>query len=47
MTLRSRILEALHPRLHYLEGNRIDLLCNGAEYFAALLEAISLSLIHI
>ena len=41
MTLRSRILEALHPRLHYLEGNRIDLLCNGAEYFAALLEAIS------
>lgn len=41
MTLRGRFLQALHPRLHYLGGNRIDLLCNGAEYFAALLASLN------
>ena len=40
MTLRSRLFQALHPTLHYLGGNRVDLLCNGADYFAALLGAL-------
>ena len=41
MPLRNRLLQALHPRLQYLAGNRIALLCNGAEYFPALLNAIN------
>lgn len=40
MTLRGRLLQALHPRPHYLAGNEISLLCNGADYFAALLTDI-------
>lgn len=40
MTLRSRLLQALHPSLHYFGGNQIDLLCNGEDYFKALLTAI-------
>ncbi|MFW9612106.1 MAG: cardiolipin synthase ClsB [Fluviibacter sp.] len=41
MPLPNRLLQALHPRLQYLSGNRIALLCNGAEYFPALLNAIN------
>lgn len=41
LRIRSRLLQALHPRLQYLGGNRISLLCNGAEYFPAILDAIN------
>ena len=41
MRLRSRVLQAFHPALQYLGGNRIDLLCNGGDYFAVLLSAIN------
>ena len=41
MSLRGRLLRALHLKHPLLEGNQIDLLCNGAEYFPALLDAIS------
>ena len=40
MTLRGRLRHALHPRLNYLDGNEIALLCNGREYFATLLREI-------
>lgn len=40
MTLRSKILQAIHPRLHFLGGNQIALLCNGEAYFDELLTAI-------
>ena len=40
MTLRGQLRRALHPRLHYLAGNQISLLCNGSAYFSALLAKI-------
>ncbi len=40
MTLRGRLLQALHPRPRYLAGNDILLLCNGTQYFSALLAEI-------
>lgn len=40
MTLRGRLQQALHPRLHYLGGNDVTLLCHGASYFPVLLKAI-------
>lgn len=40
MTLRGRLLQALHPRPRYLAGNDISLLCNGSQYFSALLAEI-------
>lgn len=40
MTLRSRILQAIDPKLHFLGGNQITLLCNGDAYFQELLAAI-------
>ena len=41
MTLRGQLRRALHPRLHYLGGNQISLLCNGNAYFSALLAQIA------
>ena len=43
MTLRGQLRQALHPRLHYQAGNAISLLCNGADYFSALLAEIDLA----
>lgn len=40
MTLRGRLQQALHPRLHYLGGNDVTLLCHGTGYFPTLLKAI-------
>lgn len=41
MTLRGRLQQALHPRLLYIGGNEIDLLCNGRDYFSTLLSEIA------
>ncbi|MEN9880149.1 MAG: cardiolipin synthase [Pseudomonadota bacterium] len=40
MTLRGRLRQAFHPRPHFLPDNEIWLLCNGADYFRALLADI-------
>ena len=40
MTLRGRLQQALHPRLHYVGGNNVTLLCHGTDYFPTLFKAI-------
>ena len=41
MSLRRRLFKALHPARQVTSGNQITLLCNGADYFPALLNALS------
>lgn len=40
MSLRRRLLKALHPVRQVRSGNQITLLCNGADYFPAMLKAL-------
>lgn len=44
MSLRRRLLKALHPARQVMGGNQITLLSNGAEYFPALISAIDTSI---
>jgi len=41
MSLRRRLLKALRPARQVTSGNQIALLCNGADYFPALLNALN------
>lgn len=41
MSLRRRLLNALHPATPVSGGHRVTLLCNGEAYFPALLQAIN------
>jgi len=43
MSLRRRLLKALHPTRQVTRDNQIDLLCSGADYFPALLKALDAS----
>jgi cardiolipin synthase A/B len=40
MSLRDRLIRALHPTLHVTSGNDVALLTNGHTYFPALIKAI-------